>query len=239
MVLGLFGGDKPTPKNIEKQMQKVKERYSQPELRRAAMEKLLQWGTPEALDAVLQRFAVVVQSPHWDEEEKRWLVDELAERGAPAKEALSRFLRKENNIAFAAKALSRLVDKDEYVVELVKALKARSTEDYRTVQAKQELVAAIGEHGDASALEAIIPYLDDHGDDVQCQTIDMVEKRTYEPAYPRLVEMVTEDHHSARVLRQAASAISRLHIPIDADKPLADPVMEDFVVKDGTLSLNR
>ena len=39
----------------------------------------------EALAAVLARFTVVVQSPHWDEEEKRWLVDELATRGEPAR----------------------------------------------------------------------------------------------------------------------------------------------------------
>ena len=111
-LFGLLGGDKPTPKNISKLVNKVKERYAQPEYRRTAMEKLLSWSTPEALDAVLSRFTVVVQSPHWDEEEKRWLVEELAERGQPAKEALTRFLARENHIAFAAKALARLGTKD-------------------------------------------------------------------------------------------------------------------------------
>jgi hypothetical protein len=238
-LFGLLGGDKVTPKNIEKQVQKVKERYAQPEFRRAAMEKLLEWGTLEALEGLLKRFTVVAQSPHWDEDEKRWLVDELAERGGLAKQALREFLAKENHIAFAAKALSRLCTEDEFATELLSALHAHSPEDHRTVQGKQELVAAIGELGHLGALEGILPYLDDHGDDVQCTAIDVVERCTYANGYHKLKDIVTEDHRSARVLRHAAGAISRLKIAIDPQKPLAPAVIEDYLVKDGTLASNR
>ena len=132
-LFGLFGSDKPTEKSIAKQVTRVKERYAQPEYRRMAMETLFDWGTPEALDGILARFTVVVQSPHWDEEEKRWLVEELAERGQPAIEALRRFLKTSNNIGFADRALQRLCDEDQYRIELGEALKARDPEDYRSV----------------------------------------------------------------------------------------------------------
>lgn len=240
MVFGLFGGSKPTEKNIEKQRTKVKERYAQPEFRRGAMDQLLEWGTPEAYDALLSRFTVVVQSPHWDEEEKRWLVDELASRGDPAKEALVRFLKRENSVAHASQALRRLcASKEEFVSLLVEALTAREPEDHRTVQGKQELVAALGEIASGAILDHVVPYIDDHSDDVQCAAIDVVERGRVEAGYPRLTQLVTEDAHSARVLRHAAGAISRLKVPIDAAKPLAPAVIEDFVVKDGTLALNR
>ncbi len=238
-LFGLLGGDKPTEKNIDKQVQKVKERYAQPEFRRAAMDRLLEWGTPEALAGVMQRFSVVVQSPHWDEEEKRWLVDELAERGDAARQAITQYLKTQNNIAFAAKALRKLCDEQGYVQELVAALQARDPEDYRSVQAKQELVAAIGATGDTEALGAVVTFLDDHGDDVQCTAIDVVEKNHVEQGYPRLVKMITEDFHSARVVRHAAGAVSRLGLGIDPEKPLSPEVTEDFVVKDGKLALNR
>lgn len=238
-LFGLIGGDKPTPKNISKLVNKVKERYAQPEYRRTAMEKLLAWSTPEALDAVLSRFTVVVQSPHWDEEEKRWLVEELAERGAPAQEALTRFLARENNIAFAAQALSRLVSPEAYAGELIAALKARPPEDHRTVQAKQELILALGDTGDARVAEAILPYLDDHADDVQCAAIDVVERVQAEPAYNRLAALLTDEIRSARVLRHAAGAVSRLKAPIDPQRPLQPAVTEDYVVKDGTLASAR
>lgn len=235
-LFGLLGGDKPTPKNIQKLVIKVKERYAQPEYRRGAMERLLSWGTPEAIDGVLQRFTVVVQSPHWDEEEKRWLVEELVEKGEAAKDGLVRFLSKENHIAFAAQALRQLTTKEEYVALLTKALLARSPEDYRSAQGKQELIACIADVSGAEQAEAITPYLDDHADDVQCASIDAVEKLHAEAAYTRLREMVTEDAHSARVLRHAAAAMARLGVPIDPAKPLQPAVTEDYVVKEGKLA---
>jgi phenylpyruvate tautomerase PptA (4-oxalocrotonate tautomerase family) len=236
MVLGLFGGDKPTEKNIAKQVLKVKERYAQPEYRRVAMEKLLEWATDEALDGVLARFTVVVQSPHWDEEEKRWLVEELVEKGDPARQALSRFLKKENNIAFAAKALQQLSSKETFLQELCDALKARSPEDYRSAQAKQDLIHALTEVLGEKGGDVLVPYLDDHADDVQCAAIEAVEKVNVEAAKERLATMITEDLHSARVLRAAAGAVSRMHVAIDPEKPIEAAVLEDFAVKDGTLA---
>jgi len=235
-LFGLIGGDKPTQKNIDKQVSKVKERYAQPEYRRAAMDRLLEWGTPEALLGLMQRFTVVAQSPHWDEEEKRWLVDELAQRGDAARQAIVRFLKTENYVAFAAKALRRLVDDATYVADLVEALRSHPPEDHRSVQAKQELVAALGESGDVRALEAVLPYLDDHSDDVRCTAVDVVERHTVTAGYARLTETLAEDHHSARVLRHIAGAASRLSLEIDASRPLAPAVAEDYTVTNGKLT---
>jgi HEAT repeat protein len=240
MVFGLFGGAKPTPKNIDKQMTRVKERYAQPEFRRAAMDQLLEWGTPEAFDALLKRFTVVVQSPHWDEEEKRWLSGVLAEHGEEAKAALIRFLAKENHIAYAAKALHRLCTSDDELVEhLIEALKARAPDDHRTVQGKQELVAALGQRASPEQLAVVVAYLDDHSDDVQCAAVDVIKDRQVTAGYDRLREMICEDIHSARVVRQAAAAVAALKLPIDPQKALEPAVTEDFVVKEGTLAPNR
>jgi hypothetical protein len=235
-LFGLLGSDKPTPKNIDKTVAKLKERYAQPEYRRGAMERLLSWNTPETLDAVLARFTVVAQSPHWDEEEKRWLVEELVERGQPAREALSRFLLKENHIAFAASALRQLCPAEGYVQALVEALKARDPDDYRSAQGKQELIAALGDVEAKGAAEALLPYLDDHSDDVRCTTVDVIEKLAAEEAFGRLAEILTEDLHSDRVLRHTAGAVSRLKVPIDPAKALQPAVTEDYVVKDGSLA---
>ena len=240
MVFGLFGGNKPTEKNIAKQVLRVKERYAQPEYRRVAMDTLLDWSSPEALDGVLQRFTIVVQSPHWDEEEKRWLVEELTERGAPAREALVRFLKKHNNVAFAAKALRNLCDLESFKEQLGNALLAREPDDYRSAQAKQDLIHALSEVlGEGEGADVLRPYIDDHADDVQCAAIDAIERVQVQSTYPRLAELVTEDVHSARVHRAAAAVIARLHIPIDPAKPIEASVLEDFVVKDGTLARNE
>ncbi len=235
-MFGLLGGDKPTPKNIQKQVARAKERYAQPEYRRTAMERLLSWGTPEAIDGVIERFSVVVQSPHWDEEEKRWLVEELVEKGEVAKDALVRFLAKHNHIAFATQALRQLTTKEEYLHVLTKSLQARAPDDYRSAQGKQELIACIAEVSGPDEAQTFVPYLDDHADDVQCATIDAVEKLHAEGAYSRLREIITEEVHSARVLRHAAAAMARLGVAIDPAKPLQPAVTEDYIVKEGKLS---
>ena len=236
----LFGGDKPTQKNIEKLVVRVKERYAQPEYRREAMDKLLAMATPEAITAVLARFTVVAQSPHWDEEEKRWLVDQLSSLGEPARAALLVFLKKTDHIAFAAKALQRLTTPEQHVADLIACLSARPPEDHRSTQGKAELVAALADTNDARAHDAVVPYLDDHSDDVRCATVDALEKLWALPgdkskAEERLRAAVADDGRSARVLRHTASAMHRLGVALDPTKPLPPAVAEDFVVNDGKL----
>lgn len=239
---GIFGGDKPNKKSIDKLVARVKEAYAQPEYRREAMEKLLEWNTPESITGVLNRFTINAQSPHWDEEEKRWLVDEVAGLGAPAREALQRFLAKADHIAFAAKALQRMGSKDEYLADLMAALKARAPDDHRTVQGKCELVACLAETEDPRVVEALLPYLDDHGDDVQCGVVDALARLWNKagdaaaPAHAKLQSVIADDARSARVLRHTAAAMNRLQLAIDATRPLAPAVAEDFIVKDGKLA---
>ena len=175
MVLGLFGGNKPTQKNIDKQVTKVKERFAQNDFRRMAMDKLLEWGTPEAYDGLLKRFTIVVQSPHWDEVEKKWLVETLVENGEPAREALIRFINKENQVTFACRALARMCSPNELVDHILGALSNRSPEDIRTEQGKKELIHVLDENPDPRNAGAILPFLNDHSDDVQCAAIDVVK----------------------------------------------------------------
>ena len=79
-IFGFFGKSAPSEKAIANQVQKAKEQYAKPEYRRVAMDKLLEWNTKASLKGLLGRFTVVVQSPHWDEEEKRWLVEEFVKK---------------------------------------------------------------------------------------------------------------------------------------------------------------
>jgi len=246
-LLDSLFGDKPNQKSIDKLISKVKEVYAQPEYRREAMDKLLTFGTPEALAGVLMRFTVVVQSPHWDEEEKRWLVDELATRGEPAKQALTVFLGKDDHVAFAAKALRRLSPSTEsWVADLVTALQRRPPDDHRTSQGKAELINQLRDAEAKGVLPAIFPYLNDHADDVQMAGLDAVEKLhglaaddDKAAACDALRAVIGDDTRSARVLRQAAGTMAVLKVAVDPTKPLVAAVAEDFVVTDGVLVSSR
>lgn len=236
---GLFGNNKPSDKAIAKQMAYVKEQYAKTEYRTMAMEKLLEWNTKESLKAVLSRFNVVVQSPHWDEEEKRWLMDQMVEKGDLAKEVLIEFLLNGNAVTHAIQALSRLSNKKELSDVLIHSLKSRVPEDHRTSQSKIELIMALQEYEMLNVDAEIIPYIDDHNDDVKCAALAVLSAQESTLAYPRLIAMLSENHHSARVLRQAANAVAQLKIPIDPNQILVPEVLEDFVVKKGILTPGR
>ena len=232
---GLFGQKGPSQKAIDKQVTHVKEQYAKPEYRQMAMDQLLEWGTKESLKGLLSRFTVVVQSPHWDEEEKRWLVGEFAKRGDLAKEVLTEFLMTANEVTYVILALSRLCSEEELVSILQAALRARLPEDHRSSQSKMELIAALEERQLPQLSEELLPYLDDHNDDVKCITLDVLAAKKADQAYASIARMITESHHSARVLRHAASMVHKLEIPVDLKAPLAEEVTEDFVVRNGKL----
>lgn len=236
--LNLFD-KKPSEKAIEKQMRYAKEPYAQPEYRRAAMEQLLKWDTEAALDAVLQRLTSVVQSPHWDEEEKRWLMDEMITKGEAGKQALIRFIMKHNEVSYAIKALHKLTSKEEITQVLIEALQHRPPEDHRSSLGKTELIAALQEQEGQHVISALLPYLDDLHDDVQCITMDVLTTKKASEAYPRLVQIISDDTRSPRVLRHAAMLVHQLKLPIDPKQALTAEVAEDFAIKNGKLESLR
>lgn len=235
-IFGLFGKSAPSQNAIANQVQKAKEQYAKPEYRRAAMDKLLEWNTRESLLGLLGRFTVVVQSPHWDEEEKRWLVEEFVKKGDAVKDVLMEFLMKANEVTYVIRCLEKLCSQEEMQGILVEALKRRIPDDYRTHQSKMELIAALEGYPAANLAEVILPYLHDHNDDVKCMAIDVLSQSGEKSAHDQMARMLSEDFHSGRVLRHAAQAVHKLQIEIPNDLALAKEVVEDFVLKNGKLA---
>ncbi|MBL4819153.1 MAG: hypothetical protein JKY15_08035 [Deltaproteobacteria bacterium] len=233
---GLFKKGGPTQKQIDKQVTRLKEQYAKPEYRQMAMDQLFSWGTHECLVGLIGRFKVVVQSPYYDEQEKRWLVDQLVELGEPAKEVLKEFVIRENEVTYPIQALSRLCSKQELEQLLKNALTARSPEDYRSSEGKMELIAALEEYEIPNSSELIALYLNDHHDEVKCIALDVLFRNKSSSVYPRVTQMLGDDTHSARVLRHAAAKVHEFEVALPDNQALAPEVAEDFEVKSGKLS---
>lgn len=226
----------PSKDAILAQVQKAKEIYAQPEYRRMAMEKLLKWNTDESLRGLLERFCVVVQSPHWDEDEKRWLVDEFCKLGDKVKPILRDFILKKNEVNHALLAYRKIVNDDAaYKAILIEALKMRPPSDHRSVQGKQELIAAISEFDHNSFDDLLLPYLNDHSDDVQCAAIAALAASPNDEVKKSLIDLLKSEVHSARVLRSAAAVVAAQKIPVSDNVALSDAVKDDFMIKAGQL----
>ena len=232
----IFKGKGPSSDAIAKQVQRAKEHYAQPDYRRMAMDQLLKWDTDESLRGILERFCVVVQSPHWDEEEKKWLQEQIVARGDKMKPILRKFIFEKNELNHALKAYRQICQNDdEYTQILVEALKLRPPSDHRSVQGKQEILAALNELNNSSLDTLIAPYLDDHSDDVQFLSIDALAKSEDTQIIQELTAMLSSEHHSARVARAAAQVISERKTPVDPTLVLSEAVSEDYKLENGLL----
>ena len=235
--MGLFDIFKsgPTKDSILAQVSKAKEVYAQPDYRRMAMDKLLKWATPESYAGLLERFTVVVQSPHWDESEKRWLVEEFIKIGDSTLPILREFILKKNEVNYALLAYQKIASKKDYENILVEAIKVRPPSDHRSVQAKQELIAALDESQVAHLKDLLLPHLNDHSDDVQCAAILSLGKIDDVEVKDALVKLLASEEHAPRVLRAVASIVVDQKIPLGDVKPVP-VVLEDFRIDSGHLA---
>lgn len=198
---------------LEKAAKQVREPYAQPEYRRAAMEKLLELGTEEAYAALLMRFTYNANGQIADESEKRDLVDELVRVGKPALPSLQKFIATEKAVALPIEALRRMLPPAEALAFLQKTLQSYEPLDHRSTQQKISLVFALAELGGPEVALSLVPYLDDHHDDVQFQVIGALERLKNEATGPALAKVCVGDAHAGRVQRAAAQALANLGWP--------------------------
>ncbi len=196
---------KKTP--IEKALKDLREAYAQSEVRRGAMASLLEMGTPEAYEALLVRFTFAANGHIADESEKRDLVQYVVDVGEPMVEPIKEFIATEKAITFAIRALSQLMSKEACVAFLVETLSAKEPLDHRTTDAKRALAIAIGDLGKLEDAKALVPYLEDHSDDVQINVVDAIGRLDNPETAADLAGVCCRDTHAARIQSRAAHVI--------------------------------
>jgi hypothetical protein len=214
---------------LEKAAAQVREPYAQPEYRRGAMDKLFELGSDEAYRALLKRFTIAAHGQIADESEKRDLVEQLAQVGAPTLPALKDFVQTEKkNISFPIQAVVKIMGKPDATTFLKETLQQYEPLDHRSVQAKTTLVIILGELVDASEAGLFVPYLEDHDDDVQFQALVALERLANEAASREaMVNVCTTEQHSARVKRRAAQALLELGWSVKERYGDFDPELKD------------
>lgn len=229
-----FFSSAPSEKAINSQVTKAKEGYAQSEYRMAAMEKLLKWNTPESLLGLLERFCVVVQSLHWDQEEKKWLVEEIIKNQDNTKNLVIDFILKKDEITHCLICIKKILNNDqEYIDLLKKALVAREPSNYRMVQSKKELINELNQYYSEELDDLVIPYLNDHSDDVQCLAISFLANSSNSKTHEELAKLLKSEEHSSRVLRTLALALLEKEILINGE--LVESLRDEFVINNNKI----
>lgn len=230
--LGL-GDGKLTDKQIEKTAKLASNPFAQPDVRREQMEKLLRDGSEAAIAGVLNRFSVNSSQAIADEEEKRWLKDELTGLGAVVIPPIKRYLRKETNLSFAAQALLGVLPGEAGTSELLSLLEVYTPDDYRADEQKRQLMLILGEIEDARVLPALVPYLRDHSDDVRHHVIELFAAKAQakdpaassEAVRTAFAELLANPDTSPRIAQQAAAVAADLEWTLPGLSALT-PVLE-------------
>jgi hypothetical protein len=240
MVFGLFSKEKALQRTIEKATNKLAQ---QPD-RWAALEKLKEEGSDEALVGLCKRFAITSTKGVEDEQEKLWVVETLVAKGGGALAALVRYMKNADQLAFPLKVLERIAS-HEQVLEVVDQLFASEPPGYvRMPDRRIDLLRWFGEWKptDDEFITRVSPYVTDFDENVRFAAIDGMAARDPAKIAPTLIAaLVRPEEESGRIKRAIADVLARTKAPLDSHTDaiaaaLTGPLAELFKVQGGVVA---
>jgi hypothetical protein len=238
MVFGLFSKEK----SLEKTIAKATNKLSQQVDRWAALEKLKETGTEEALLGLCKRFGITSMKGVEDETEKNWVVDTLVAVGPAALPPLVRYMGKAEQLAFPLRVLERIAA-PEKVLEVADALFASEPPGYvRIPERRIDLIRWFSEWKPATddqVVTRLSPYVGDFDENSRFAAIDGMAGR--DPAKigpPLIAALIRPEEESGRIKRTIVEVLEKSQAPLGehADAVaavLTGPLADDFKVEKG------
>ena len=214
--------------------------HQQQQIRQEALEELITHDSPEAISALIRRLGVNFRDTIKNEQEKRWVSDQLVNRyGQKAIEPLIGFINTDQTISAAIRVLEKLVGQERLVGILLDALGQYAPKDHRTIDARMQLIDAVADLEDARIVPAVTPYAMDHDDDIRIKVIGLLEHRVdadhaeYGPVSTQLFEVLTDSEASGRITRRAAQALHVLKVDLAENAEIVNEFVPDGFRFDG------
>ena len=223
-LMSLFGKGPLSPGKVDKIAKLAANPFAQPDVRMKEMQRLLSDGSPLALRGVLKRFAANASGHIADEDEKKWLEDQLVEVGDDALEPLADYVRSEEQITYALRAYRRIAGDEATVAFLLGVLNHYGPDDYRSSEAKVQVIGELAhDAADPRVLPGLVPFLHDHSDEVRWAVLDLIEAAAREGRLPAdlqaasaqaLGAMILSDDNRPRIERRAAELLCEHEWPV-------------------------
>lgn len=240
MVFGLFSKEKALQKTIEKATNKLAQ---QPD-RWAALEKLKEDGSEDALVGLCKRFSITSMKGVEDEQEKLWVVDTLIARGEAALPAVVRYMKTAEQLAFPLRVLEGIASRDK-VLEVVDGLFASEPPGYvRMPDRRIDLLRWFAEWKPATDDEAVTrlsPYVTDFDENSRFAAIDGLAHR--DPAKigpPLIAALIRPEEESGRIKRAIVEVLETHKVPLGehaakVEAVMNGPIGDDFKVDGGVI----
>jgi HEAT repeat protein len=212
-------GQPPTPKQIEKTVKRLTEPGGEEGPRIEAAERLVEWGTSEALYALLKRFTMSSKVITQDIEEKRMVVRLLVEKGDEAVDPILRFLRSHHQVEWPVQALSQILPHDQLVARLVEVLENEvAGGEFAPPEHRSSLIKAVRGHVTPEIAEVLRRFLTDDDDDVRLAAIDAIAEAGESMREPLLEAFIgAEDRPRIRI--RIAEIFAEREWPVKGYRP--------------------
>src|SRR5436309_11691307 len=192
-----------------------------------AAEKLAEWGTPDALYALLKRFTMSSNVISQDVEEKRMVVRMLVEKGRDAVEPILRFLRTHHNVEWPVQALSEILPREELVPKLVEILeKVAASSEFTPPEHKSDLIRAMRGHVSPEIATVLRRFLSDDDDDVRIAAIEAISEVGEEMREP-LIEAFLEAEDRPRIRIKIAEIFGDHEWPVRGYRPKIEETLPE------------
>lgn len=214
MVFGLFSSKE---KNLQKLIGKATNKLAQQADRWAALEKLREDGSEDALYGLCKRFAITSNNMVEDGQEKTWVVDVLVAKGPSVLPPLRRFMKSAAQLAYALQVLERVSTKEQ-ALETVDQILADEPPGYaRDPERKLDLIRWMTEWkaGHPETFDRILPYVADFDQNVRVAAVDgIAEAEASLVAQPLLDAFLRPEEESGRFRRRVAEVLAAKKVPL-------------------------
>lgn len=199
--MGFFGFGKSdnAMSKVDKLRHKATNAFGQALDRQYAMKALYQMGTPEALEALLQRFSINANVSIVDQDEKRELYEWLVSAGEKAVIPIENYVSKADGVYWPLRALKEIAGIDRAVESLLRALDRAETLDMRVNEQKAQLVSNLRDFEHPKVLERLKGLCRDKSDDVRMMALDGLLTYGEAEALPIVAERLLDPEESHRI----------------------------------------
>jgi hypothetical protein len=211
--------------SLKRNMARVASKFAQSPDRFAAMEKLREEGSEEALYGLMKRFSFKYDKSIEDEQEKEWVVEVIVSKGEAALPAVRRYAKESESWSWALKILGQILAANgDKLLEIMDELLAREEPGYtRDPSRKIESLSFLGEWPGAPPAQRaprIVPYLVDFDENVRFQAVEALA-HTHDEASartPLLAALLRPEEESRRIKVRIAEVLADAGWPVTERK---------------------
>ena len=189
----------PSARQLRRAMKQVTQIHGDAATRVGALERLAEWGTPEAASTLLRRFTVQVPQGSMDLEEKQYTVRLIVQIGRPAVEPIIQYLQTEPEVTWPVRALRELLPPQEFDDAIKNVLDRLASGYHRWPEAKSVLIEHLSDDIFPQVRDTILKCLEDENDDVLIDAGEYLARHADEEIRERLIETLLASEHRPRV----------------------------------------